>query len=275
MSYLAQKTKTTIVGGLLVLCIFISLFQAAPADANGLFSKPIFQPFSLLQASILSFFQGIPCFFGFNCVNEPEKTTIQPLPQNHSANGQELASINSSAGETGVSSSLTLDSQKASLQDGSIFPEKSGKPSTKISEKTPAPITQVVNPTKEIQTVRTVVEHTNTVVVDEDTKNKVNQLARQLDSDRPNFSVGQSYSLPADLGGETLRVNSGGFTVDKSGNVNAQTIAAAGNLTVQGNFTVAGAQTYSGAAAFNATSTVPALAVSQTGSGLALLADSI
>jgi uncharacterized protein (TIGR02145 family) len=156
-------------------------------------------------------------------------------------------------------------------------------------------ITQVLNPKKEIQTIHTVTNNINTVIVDNDTKSKVAQILNQLNSDRPSFSLGQSFTMPDNLGGrslnigggnfsvnsagdalgKTLNIGSGNFTVNGSGDVSANNIAAAGDVFIQGNFSVAGSQTYSGAAAFNATSTAPALAATQTGSGLALQADNI
>jgi len=125
-----------------------------------------------------------------------------------------------------------------------------------------------VQPVKEVQTIHTV---TNTnFIVDEETKAKVNQLLRQLDSDRPNFSVGQVVSFPSKLYGELLNIAAGKFTIDNEGNARA-----AGNLIVQGNFTVSGAQTYSGAGAFTASTTAAVLTAIQNGSGFALLADNV
>jgi len=138
-------------------------------------------------------------------------------------------------------------------------------------------VTQIINPAKETQTIRTntVTNNTNTVIVDQDTKNKVSQLLRQLNSDRINYSAGQVYNPPANVGGNSLSIGSSSFTVNGDGNVTAQNIVVKNDLTVQGNFAVAGAQTYSGAADFSASTTAAALSAIQNGSGLALRADDI
>jgi len=143
-------------------------------------------------------------------------------------------------------------------------------------------IVQNINPTKEIQTkeiqtvhTNTVTEHTNTVVVDEDTKNKVNLLLRQLDSDRPNYSVGQTYALPANLLGSTLNIGAGSFTISANGDANAQNLTAEHDLTVRGNFSVAGTQAYTGAANFTSASASSTLTTTNTGTGFALQADNI
>jgi len=143
-------------------------------------------------------------------------------------------------------------------------------------------IIQNINPTKEIQTkeiqtihTNTVTEHTNTVVVDEDTKNKVNLLLRQLDSDRPNYSVGQAYTLPANLLGTTLNIGAGSFTIGANGDANVQNLTAEHDLTVRGNFSVTGSQAYTGAASFTSASASSTLTSTNTGSGYAMQADNV
>ena len=154
------------------------------------------------------------------------------------------------------------------------------------SENQPASIVQNIYPerevqTKEIQTIHTkeVQTKTETIVVDGGTKDRVEHISRQMDSDRPNYSLGQSFSLPSSLVGRRLGIGNDSdydnFTVDEDGNVNAQTLVAAGDVTVQGNFSVTGAQTFSGAAALNASTTVPLFAIDQSGDGAALRADNI
>jgi len=151
-------------------------------------------------------------------------------------------------------------------------------PSQEIPPKEKETVT-IIQPTKEIQTIHTVTNNTETVVADEDLRVKVNQIIRQLDSDRPSFSLGQSYTLPSGLTARTLGIgndsNYNNFTVDKEGNVNAQTLTAVGNVVVQGNFTVSGAQTFSGASALNASTATPLFDIDQTGAGVALRADNL
>jgi len=159
------------------------------------------------------------------------------------------------------------------------------------SENQPVPIVQNIYPekeiqtrevqTKEIQTIHTkeVQTKTETIVVDGGTKDRVEYISRQMDSDRPNYSLGQSFSLPSNLVGRRLGIGDtsdyDNFTVDEDGNVNAQTLVAAGDVTVQGNFSVTGAQTFSGAVALNASTTVPLFAIDQSGAGAAFRADNI
>ncbi|UMX47940.1 MAG: NYN domain-containing protein [Candidatus Nealsonbacteria bacterium DGGOD1a] len=164
------------------------------------------------------------------------------------------------------------------------------------SENQPAPIVQNIYPekeiqtkevqTKEIQTIHTkeIQTQVNTVVADEGTKARVNQILRQMDSDRPNYSLGQSYNPPDNLGANTLDIGGGSFTVNRHGAITGGsldigsgnfTVSAGGDAVVRGNFTVSGSQTYSGAAAFSATTTAAALSAIQGGSGVALQADNI
>jgi hypothetical protein len=119
-------------------------------------------------------------------------------------------------------------------------------------------IVQAIQPVKEIQTIRTVTNNTVAVIVDESTKAKVEQLLRQMDSDRPNFSVGQSFAMPAAVGGTSINVAGGAFAVDSNGDVSAHNITAQDDLAVQGNFIVSGTQTFTGISAFNSTSTFAA-----------------
>ncbi|MCU0653090.1 MAG: tail fiber domain-containing protein [Candidatus Pacebacteria bacterium] len=62
--------------------------------------------------------------------------------------------------------------------------------------------------------------------IDEETKKAVALLSRQLDSDRPNYSMGQTYTLPDDISGKTLGIDSGDFSVDEDGRLEAQNITA-------------------------------------------------
>lgn len=152
-------------------------------------------------------------------------------------------------------------------------------------ENVPATIVQNIYPereiqTKEIQTVHTkeVQIKTETIVVDGGTKDTVEHISRQLDSDRPNYSLGQVFSLPSSLDAKTLRIgDSSGvdFTVDRDGNAGTNNLNVAGNAVIQGNLTVAGAQTYSGAARFEVSTDSPALAAIQNGAGAAFQADDI
>ncbi|MFA6376545.1 MAG: hypothetical protein WCX69_04070, partial [Candidatus Paceibacterota bacterium] len=215
------------------------------------------------QASLASVFSDIKCFFGIDCQKPPASAPVKDLMSNDqfSKNIQE-SNINQEPVENtdAVGQGLT-----------SIATED--RPS---NPNPPTQIVQNINPTREVQTIRTINTNTNTVVVDTVTKNKVDQLLRQMNSDRPNYSTGQSVSLPANLVSKTLTITSGAFNVDDNGNATANNIAANGNLTVQGNFTVAGAQTYSGAAVFNATTTIAsALAITSgsPGAGKVLTSD--
>jgi len=67
------------------------------------------------------------------------------------------------------------------------------------SESAPVPIVQNIYqniyPEKEIQTIHTKEVHikTETIVVDKNTKDAVEHILRQLDSDRPNYSLGQVF----------------------------------------------------------------------------------
>jgi len=234
--------------------------------------------FGWTQASIFSFWQGVTCFFGINCPAQTTQTANQAQPES------EGLSPAKSVGETGVSPSQQSQTEEVqqNSSDRGLTPAAAGDRPRENQTQTPTQIIQNINPTKEIQTkeiqtihTNTVTEHINTVVIDEETKNKVNTLLRQLDSDRPNYSVGQSYALPANLLASTLNINSGAFSISAAGDANAQNITTEHDLTVRGNFAVSGSQTYSGAASFTAASTGPALSVANTGSGVALQADNI
>jgi len=146
------------------------------------------------------------------------------------------------------------------------------------SEKEKETIT-VISPTKEIQTIHTVTNNTNTVIADQDLRDTVNRILRQLNSDRPDFSLGQVFDLPDNLRGRTLGIGDtsdyNDFTVDKNGNVQARTLITTGEVIVQGNFRVNGAQTFSGASVLSAATEGPLFAIDQTGNGAALRADNI
>ena len=213
------------------------------------------------QASLASFFGGIK--------NHIRDTARRWLGIEDSPGNDQL-SMNGQISNDQFSEGLTL------LEDQRVRP----------SENQPAPIVQNIYPekeiqTKEIQTIHTkeVQTKTETIIVDGGTKDRVEYISRQMDSDRPNYSLGQNFSLPSSLVGRRLGIGNDSdydnFTVDEDGNVNAQTLVAAGDVTVQGNFTVAGAQTFSGAAALNASTTTPLFAIDQSGTGAAFLADNI
>jgi len=152
-------------------------------------------------------------------------------------------------------------------------------------ENVPATIVQNVYPereiqTKEIQTIHTkeVQIKTETIVVDGGTKDTVEHISRQLDSDRPNYSLGQVFSLPSSLDAKTLRIGDSlgvDFTVDRDGNAGTNNLNVAGDAVIRGNLTVAGAQTYSGAARFEVSTDGPALTAIQNGAGAAFQADDI
>jgi hypothetical protein len=218
-------------------------------------------PVFFKTADLASIFGGIKCYFGFGCAGKQNAAEPQ---------------------ESGGAAQPVAESfLRVSELQPALAPESKNQPSS--SEVGPmaavreyaSPIVQAIQPVKEIQTIRTVTNNTVTVIVDESTKAKVEQLLRQLDSDRPNFSVGQSFAMPAAVGGTSINVAGGLFTVDGSGNARAQNLAASGSLAVQGNFTVSGTQTYSGAGEFTASTTAAALTALQNGGGLALRADNI
>jgi len=108
------------------------------------------------------------------------------------------------------------------------------------------------------------ITQTNTIVVDDATKAKVNQILRQLDSDRPNYSLGQSFTMPKNLSGDTINLASGKFLVDRDG-----------NLILQSNLSVAGAQTLTNILSVAASSDNPLVSIVQSGAGYALQADNI
>ncbi|MFA6104947.1 MAG: tail fiber domain-containing protein [Victivallaceae bacterium] len=231
------------------------------------------------QAGLSSAWSRIACFFGFGCAEskpaentEPETTKIQSQTQAESNKG--LTSV--------ATEDRPLDTEPAEETDATAndrvqiedVPSQEEQVKEKAKAKAKETVT-IIQPTKEIQTIRTVTNNTNTVVADEDLRTKVNQIIRQLDSDRPSFSLGQSFTMPGNLSGKTLNIGSSGFTVDDGGNVAAQTITAAGNVTVQGNFTVSGAQTFSGASALGAATAAPLFAIDQSGAGAALRADNL
>ncbi len=184
--------------------------------------------------------------------------------------GNDQLSMNDQiSNDQGFSEGLTL------LEDQRVRPSENQSPT----------IVQNVYPereiqTKEIQTIHTkeVQIKTETIVVDRSTKDTVEHISRQLDSDRPNYSLGQVFSLPPSLDAKTLRIgDSSGvdFTVDRDGNAGTNNLNVAGDAVIQGNLTVAGAQTYSGAARFEVSTDGPALAAIQNGAGAAFQADDI
>jgi len=234
------------------------------------------------QASLASFWQGITCFFGINCsaAQAPSPNT-QIANNTQSTNNQYLNEKDEGTRENTNANVVDKGQTSVSLAGG-YAEDRPSDANTNTDTGANHTIIQNINPTKEIQTkevqtihTNTVTEHTNTVVVDEDTKNKVDLLLRQLDSDRPNYSVGQTYTLPANLLGTTLNIGAGNFTIGASGDANAQNITTEHDLTVRGNFSVTGAQTYTGAASFTSSNASSTLATANTGTGFALQADNL
>jgi len=212
------------------------------------------------QASVAEFFDGVK--------NGTRDRLRRWLGIEDPQGGDQLSMINDSNNQE-FSEGLTL------LEDQRVRP----------SENQPATIVQNIYPereiqTKEIQTIHTkeVQIKTETIVVDGGTKDTVEHISRQLDSDRPNYSLGQVFSLPSNLDAKTLRIgDSSGvdFTVDRDGNAGTNNLNVAGDAVIQGNLTVAGAQTYSGAARFEVSTDGPALSAIQNGAGAAFQADDI
>jgi len=226
------------------------------------------------QASLASFWQGVTCFFGINCSTV---ATQSPNTNNQASNN------NQSSNDQIKNDQPSVIAGKSQEKNHEVIPSKDANvQNLMVNDQSPAQIIQNINPTKEIQTkeiqtihTNTITEHTNTVVVDEDTKNKVNLLLRQLDSDRPNYSVGQTYTLPANLLGSTLNIGAGNFTISASGDANAQNLTTEHGLTVRGNFSVTGAQTYTGAGNFTSSNASSTLTTTNTGTGFALQADNL
>jgi len=141
----------------------------------------------------------------------------------------------------------------------------------------PPVINNYYQPIKEVKTVNTV----QTVIADQETKNQVAAMLTLLNSDRPNFSLGQPTIIPSNLATKTLAVSSGDFSVDADGNVAAASVVSngniygKGNLTVEGNFAINGDFVSAGASVFNASSTQAILTAANVGAGPALLADNI
>jgi hypothetical protein len=240
----AQKSRflTKIAASFLVILYFTAMpksanagffenIQSIPgqiAEGAAIASNEVIPGF-FNPASLASIFDSVKCFFGFGCpaAPKPAKTFVKNL----------TPAITSENISLGAPAQINNQTQ---IKDSPVAPQA---PATQTSQ-TAATARQyynIYNPTKEIQNVRTVTNNTNTVIVDQDTKSKVDQLLRQLNSDRPNYSVGQEVVFPSKLAGESLNINADNFSIDSSGNATAN-----GNLIVQGNFTVAGSQTYSG-----------------------------
>lgn len=210
------------------------------------------------QAGLAEAFAGIKCFFGFGCPVE----NIENSGKNVKSENSERSIIKNDKDENSAENENSLQTQTQLQSKGVISHSQSETESLTIAKQYKPRETQIIQniyPAKEIQTIHTVTNNTNTVIADEDIKNKVNQLIRQLDSDRPNFSVGQAVAVSAspNLGGDTLRIGSGNFTVDKDGNIAAAALALGGNLTVNG------AQTNNNIANFNATTTFNANVIPQ------------
>ncbi|MFA6375770.1 MAG: tail fiber domain-containing protein, partial [Candidatus Paceibacterota bacterium] len=83
--------------------------------------------------------------------------------------------------------------------------------------------------------IRTVSTNTQTVVADQELRDQVARLLHQMDSDRPNYSVGQSESLPSNLVGKTLNINSNNLTIADDGTLTSQgALSIAGLAMLQG-----------------------------------------
>jgi len=219
-------------------------------------------------ASIASFWQGVTCFFGINC---PAVTTQIPSASNQVSDNNQYLNENTNkaiiTGDTNNNASA-IDKDQTSVPPAAGYAED--RPSNADTNTNTNPtIVQNINPTKEIQTkeiqtVKTIETKINTVVADQDLRDQVTRLMRQLDSDRPSYSIGQTFTMPANIGGTTLNIGSGNFTADSSGN-----LITNGTLTIQGNLIL------SNTATITANSTAAALAVSNTGSGHALTVDNL
>ena len=176
---------------------------------------------NITQANLSSMWQGITCLFGFNCPAPNEDLIFVLTKIRSSQETPNQAGFQPSGGKTPAE------------EVAGVLP-----PPEPQAQPQPATITQIINPIKE--TIHTLTTNTQTVIIDQDTKDQVARILRQLDSDRPNYSVGQVVTMPSTVGGNTLTIANNNFTVDSSGNISANDITARNNLTIQGNLTLTG-----------------------------------
>lgn len=164
-------------------------------------------------ASIANAWQKITCFFGFGCPANDNLSIINDtnnqlsVINDKSDTNDKLSIINDSANNDQLSLINDTSPTQAVIQN--IYPER------EIQTKE----VQTVH-TKEIQTQY----QTNTVIVDQEIKDKVNLLLRQMDSDRPGYSLGQTFTLPKNLSGDSLNLANGKFTIDRDGNLISQSL---------------------------------------------------
>jgi|GEM_PF-7075288 len=176
------------------------------------------------QANLLTIFSQLKCWLGFNCPAPPAST---------------LTEAPSSKDPSFASSFAKVTEDKKATEDKQITNNDTiSNAQTETQNQTPPTITQIINPVKETIHTNTITTNTQTVIIDQDTKDQVARILRQLDSDRPNYSVGQVVSMPATVGGNTLTIANNNFSVDSSGDTTANNITTRNDLTVQGNFTL-------------------------------------
>ena len=87
----------------------------------------------------------------------------------------------------------------------------------------PAPAVQNIynnyNPVREVIRTNTITE--KIIQQDDSLAKRIDEITRQLDSDRPHFSLGQSFTMPLNLGGNNLSIGAGNFSVDSSLPINS------------------------------------------------------
>jgi|GEM_PF-4214776 len=213
-----NRTKTF---GIALLCAIV-LFSFNNACAQTTYSGSVNNPIAFFEASLVSFFDWAKCNLGFGCVDP--SSTVQEPAQTHP--------------DAADNSKTTVDNQPQEMKQVTIAPPIQTSETVKpISTQTEQPqtIQQIIQPTKEIQTIHTVSTNTQTVVADQDLRDQVARILRQLDSDRPNYSVGQSASLPSNLVGKTLNINSSNLTIADDGTLTSRgALSIAGLTTLQG-----------------------------------------
>ncbi|MFA6376447.1 MAG: hypothetical protein WCX69_03560, partial [Candidatus Paceibacterota bacterium] len=169
----------TNISGIALLCAIILFSFDNVVCAQTTYSRIPDNPIAFFQASLVSFFDWARCNFGFGCV-DPNPIVQKP------AQTQPNAIDNPKT---------TISNQPQEIKQATIVPlvqiNETIKPISTQSEQQSV-IQQIINPTKEIQTIRTVSTNTQTVVADQELRDQVARLLHQMDSDRPNYSVGQS-----------------------------------------------------------------------------------
>jgi len=193
------------------------------------------------RAGLSGIWQNAICFFGINCPAD-DKLNDNSSTDNKTQEGFDKGLTSASTREVRP---LETQNQANSDQDLTLLENQRVRP----SENQPAQIVQNIYPEKEIQTKEIQTVHTreiqtqtqiNRVIVDQETKDKVNQLLRQMDTDRPNYSAGQPFVMPANLGGNTLSIASNRFAVDSSGNLIIQGSLSAEATTIAGALSITG-----------------------------------